>query len=229
VLSSYRSTRTHQPVAGPVRLRIPSINVYSGLEELRRAPDQTIEVPRDPASAGGGPVGPSPGQVGASVILGTSTLRLVRRSSSEFRNSRRELKSGLTARMEPPCASRSPCLSGVAKTSFLPISSISRPRTPSFDYQYRSLLSRGGSLSDAVAGLRAAQQHLRSQPCRHSFPSVQGDHDSEHPPPSKMQAPWCNPDRILTGRAVPPDMEPAPMPMGSASVVVTGWGNAKVS
>jgi sortase (surface protein transpeptidase) len=69
-VSSYRSTRTHDAVAGPVRLRIPSINVNTGLEELRRAADQTIQVPRDPDSAGWWADGPRPGQVGPAVILG---------------------------------------------------------------------------------------------------------------------------------------------------------------
>jgi sortase (surface protein transpeptidase) len=69
-VSSYRSTRTHDEVAGPVRLRIPSIKVNTGLEELRRAADQTIQVPRDPDSAGWWADGPRPGQVGPAVILG---------------------------------------------------------------------------------------------------------------------------------------------------------------
>jgi sortase (surface protein transpeptidase) len=69
-LSSYRSTRAHGETAAPVRLRIPAIDVDTGLEELGRAPDQSIEVPRQPSSAGWWAGGPRPGQVGPAVILG---------------------------------------------------------------------------------------------------------------------------------------------------------------
>ena len=69
-LSSYRSTRAHSETAAPVRLRIPSIDVDTGLEALGRAPDQSIEVPRQPSSAGWWAGGPRPGQVGPAVILG---------------------------------------------------------------------------------------------------------------------------------------------------------------
>jgi hypothetical protein len=69
-LWSYRSTRAHGETAAPVRLRIPSIDVDSGLEELGRAADQSIEVPRQPSSAGWWAGGPRPGQVGPAVILG---------------------------------------------------------------------------------------------------------------------------------------------------------------
>ncbi|MGH3924428.1 MAG: class F sortase [Pseudonocardiaceae bacterium] len=69
-LSSYRSTRTHTETAPPVRLRIPVIDVDTGLEALGRASDQSIEVPRQPSSAGWWAGGPRPGQVGPAVILG---------------------------------------------------------------------------------------------------------------------------------------------------------------
>jgi sortase (surface protein transpeptidase) len=69
-LWSYRSTRAHSETAAPVRLRIPAIDVDTGLEELGRAPDQSIEVPRQPSSAGWWAGGPRPGQVGPAVILG---------------------------------------------------------------------------------------------------------------------------------------------------------------
>ena len=69
-LSSYRSTRAHTETAAPVRLRIPSIDVDTGLEALGRAPDRSIEVPRQPSSAGWWAGGPRPGQVGPAVILG---------------------------------------------------------------------------------------------------------------------------------------------------------------
>jgi sortase (surface protein transpeptidase) len=44
--------------------------VDTGLEALGRAPDQSIEVPRQPSSAGWWAGGPRPGQVGPAVILG---------------------------------------------------------------------------------------------------------------------------------------------------------------
>jgi sortase (surface protein transpeptidase) len=69
-LSPYRSTRTHRETAAPIRLRIPSIDVDTGLEALGRASDQSIEVPRQPSSAGWWAGGPRPGQVGPAVILG---------------------------------------------------------------------------------------------------------------------------------------------------------------
>jgi hypothetical protein len=69
-LWSYRSTRAHSETAAPVRLRVPSIDVDTGLEALGLAPDQSIEVPRQPSSAGWWAGGPRPGQVGPAVILG---------------------------------------------------------------------------------------------------------------------------------------------------------------
>ena len=70
LLSSYRSTRTHTQTAAPVGLRIPSIEVNTGLEALERGPDNSIEVPRQPSSAGWWAGGSRPGQVGPAVILG---------------------------------------------------------------------------------------------------------------------------------------------------------------
>jgi sortase (surface protein transpeptidase) len=55
---------------GTVRLRIPSIDVDTGLEALERASDQNIEVPRQPSSAGWWAGGSRPGQVRPAVILG---------------------------------------------------------------------------------------------------------------------------------------------------------------
>jgi sortase (surface protein transpeptidase) len=69
-LSTYRSTRTHSETAPPVRLRIPSIEVETELEQLGRSPDKSIEVPRQPSSAGWWTGGSRPGQVGPAVILG---------------------------------------------------------------------------------------------------------------------------------------------------------------
>lgn len=69
-LSTYRSTRTHSETALPVRLRIPAIDVDTGLESLGLAPDTSIEVPSEPGVAGWWERGPRPGQVGPAVILG---------------------------------------------------------------------------------------------------------------------------------------------------------------
>jgi sortase (surface protein transpeptidase) len=54
----------------PVRLRIPAIDVDTGLESLGLAPDKSIEVPEKPGVAGWWERGPRPGQVGPAVILG---------------------------------------------------------------------------------------------------------------------------------------------------------------
>jgi sortase (surface protein transpeptidase) len=70
LLSTYRSTRTYTETAAPVRLRIPSIDVDTSLETLGRGPDNSIEVPRIPSSAGWWAGGSRPGQVGPAVILG---------------------------------------------------------------------------------------------------------------------------------------------------------------
>jgi sortase (surface protein transpeptidase) len=69
-LASYRSTRSHDEVAEPTRLRIPAIGVDTPLEFLRRAADQSIEVPRQSSSAGWWADGPRPGQMGPAVVLG---------------------------------------------------------------------------------------------------------------------------------------------------------------
>jgi sortase (surface protein transpeptidase) len=69
-LSTYRSTRAHNETALPVRLRIPAIDVDTGLESLGLASDQSIEVPTEPGVAGWWERGPRPGQVGPAVILG---------------------------------------------------------------------------------------------------------------------------------------------------------------
>ena len=69
-LSTYRSTRTHSETALPIRLRIPAIDVDTGLESLGLASDQSIEVPSEPSVAGWWERGPRPGQVGPAVILG---------------------------------------------------------------------------------------------------------------------------------------------------------------
>lgn len=69
-IASYHSTRVLQEVTEPVRVRIPSINVSSGLERLTRQPDGTVGVPVDYQSAGWYSQGPRPGEPGSAVILG---------------------------------------------------------------------------------------------------------------------------------------------------------------
>jgi sortase (surface protein transpeptidase) len=69
-LETFRARRDHEEVAVPVRVRIPDIGVTSGLEQLVRADDLSIEVPRDPGSVGWYADGPRPGQVGPAVLLG---------------------------------------------------------------------------------------------------------------------------------------------------------------
>ncbi len=69
-VDSFRSTRTYQAVAPPVRIRIPAARVDSALERLDRAANGTIKVPRSPNTAGWYAKGPRPGQRGPAVILG---------------------------------------------------------------------------------------------------------------------------------------------------------------
>lgn len=69
-LSTYRSTRSHSETALPVRLRIPAIDVDTGLESLGLNDDKSIEVPSEPGVAGWWKGGPRPGQVGPAVIMG---------------------------------------------------------------------------------------------------------------------------------------------------------------
>jgi sortase (surface protein transpeptidase) len=69
-LSTYRSTRTHSETALPVRLRIPAIDVDTGLEYLGLAADKSIDVKFDLSVAGWWKGGPRPGQVGPAVIMG---------------------------------------------------------------------------------------------------------------------------------------------------------------
>ena len=59
----------HRTLA-PVALEIPEINVATRLERLGVKPDRTVDVPVDPDNAGWFRLGPKPGQLGSSVILG---------------------------------------------------------------------------------------------------------------------------------------------------------------
>ena len=66
----FHSVRSYVDVAEPVRLRIPALEIDSPLTHLGVAPDRTIEVPTDFATAGWFDQGPRPGQPGPAVILG---------------------------------------------------------------------------------------------------------------------------------------------------------------
>ncbi len=54
----------------PVSIRVPSIGVSSPLLSLGLNPDRTVEAPKDFSKAGWYDKGPTPGEAGASVILG---------------------------------------------------------------------------------------------------------------------------------------------------------------
>ncbi|MCR6490673.1 class F sortase [Amycolatopsis sp. OK19-0408] len=78
-LSTSDPTTTAPPVSrspvplsrsAPVSLRVPSIGVSSSLLSLGLNPDRTVESPKDFGKAGWYDLGPTPGEVGASVILG---------------------------------------------------------------------------------------------------------------------------------------------------------------
>jgi sortase (surface protein transpeptidase) len=67
---SFQSERGYQPVAVPVRLRIPALRVDSRVERLGQQTDGTIAVPGRTDVAGWYEYGPRPGQPGPAVILG---------------------------------------------------------------------------------------------------------------------------------------------------------------
>ena len=69
-VDSFRSVRSYDDVAEPVRLRIPSAGVDTQLQRLGRSVDLSIEVPTDFDVAGWFAEGPRPGQSGPAVILG---------------------------------------------------------------------------------------------------------------------------------------------------------------
>jgi sortase (surface protein transpeptidase) len=66
----FRSSRTYEVVALPVRLRIPAVHVDTPLQRLRRHADGTIAVPDSAGVAGWYEEGSRPGQPGPAVILG---------------------------------------------------------------------------------------------------------------------------------------------------------------
>lgn len=66
-----RSSAGHVlPASVPVSLDIPAIGVHTTLLPLGRNPDGTVQVPWKPLKAGWYKNSPTPGQLGASVILG---------------------------------------------------------------------------------------------------------------------------------------------------------------
>jgi hypothetical protein len=69
-VDSFRSSRTYDAVAAPVRLRIPDARVDTGLQRLGLAAGGAIAVPSRPDVAGWYAQGPRPGQPGPAVILG---------------------------------------------------------------------------------------------------------------------------------------------------------------
>ena len=69
-VAGFRSVRTYDQPAAPVRLRIPAIAVSTPLVPLGRLPDGRLEVPHDWDTAGWYDRGPRPGQPGPAVILG---------------------------------------------------------------------------------------------------------------------------------------------------------------
>jgi sortase family protein len=69
-VAGFRSVRTYDQPAPPVRLSIPAIAVSTPLVPLGRLPDGSLEVPHDWDTAGWYERGPRPGQPGPAVILG---------------------------------------------------------------------------------------------------------------------------------------------------------------
>jgi hypothetical protein len=69
-VAGFRSVRTYDQPARPVRLWIPAIAVSTRLVRLGRLPDGSLEVPHDWDTAGWYDRGPRPGQPGPAVILG---------------------------------------------------------------------------------------------------------------------------------------------------------------
>ena len=70
VAESFRSARTYQAVAAPVRLRIGALHVDGEVQRLGLRADGTIAVPKRTDVAGWYEFGPRPGQPGPAVILG---------------------------------------------------------------------------------------------------------------------------------------------------------------
>jgi Sortase domain len=69
-VDGFRSVRTYDAIAEPVRLRIPAVGVDSGLQRLGRNADGSLAVPESPHAAGWYADGPRPGQPGPAVVVG---------------------------------------------------------------------------------------------------------------------------------------------------------------
>lgn len=69
-IPAFRSVRTYQGVALPVRLRVPSVGIDTTLDRLGLAADGSIAAPSRWHVAGWYERGPRPGQAGPSVIVG---------------------------------------------------------------------------------------------------------------------------------------------------------------
>jgi Sortase domain len=69
-IRTFRSVDDPPAVPRPVRLRIPSIDVRTGLERLGKNEDQTVQVPSHWQHAGWYAGGPRPGEPGSAVLLG---------------------------------------------------------------------------------------------------------------------------------------------------------------
>jgi LPXTG-site transpeptidase (sortase) family protein len=69
-IASFRSDRTYDQVALPVRLRIPALGVNTPLDKLGRQADGAIAVPDSPTVAAWFDEGPRPGQPGPAVVVG---------------------------------------------------------------------------------------------------------------------------------------------------------------
>jgi len=67
---AFKSVRTYDEVAQPVRLRIPALKVDAKIEKLGLQRDGAIAVPATTDIAGWYEYGPRPGQPGPAVILG---------------------------------------------------------------------------------------------------------------------------------------------------------------
>jgi len=70
VADAFRSARTYQAVAAPVRLRIGALHVDGEVQRLGLRADGTVAVPKRTDVAGWYELGPRPGQPGPAVILG---------------------------------------------------------------------------------------------------------------------------------------------------------------
>jgi sortase (surface protein transpeptidase) len=70
VVDTFRSTRSYDAVAVPVRLRIPAARIDTVVRAVGRSADGAIAVPDSPHLAAWYEEGPRPGQRGPAVIVG---------------------------------------------------------------------------------------------------------------------------------------------------------------